>query len=327
MRTDKDNLQILYEDNHLLAVNKRCGDLVQGDRTGDIPLVELAREYIRRKYNKPGNVFCGLPHRIDRPTSGVVLLAKTSKALSRLSEMFRQGSVQKTYHAIVPRRDIPSQGTWRHYLVHDGVRNLSRAFDTPRSGAREAVTHYRVLSRGERYLLLELTIETGRHHQIRCQASHMGLPIKGDLKYGAPRSNPGGGICMPAGWRCGIRCAASNGRSRLLTRTTNPCGRFSLKENPRRKNSRTRDKRGASPYGKHSGRCETATLEKDSDRDSDRYHEKTATNDGTDQRIRYSQDRRRAFQLAYPGTVAGCVAVCGGAAEKTRVRPHPAHRS
>lgn len=167
MRTDKDNLQILYEDNHLLAVNKRCGDLVQGDRTGDVPLVELAREYIRRKYNKPGNVFCGLPHRIDRPTSGVVLLAKTSKALSRLSEMFRQGSVQKTYHAIVLRRDIPSQGTWRHYLVHDGVRNLSRAFDTPRSGAREAVTHYRVLSRGERYLLLELTIETGRHHQIR----------------------------------------------------------------------------------------------------------------------------------------------------------------
>ena len=120
MRTDKDNLQILYEDNHLLAVNKRCGDLVQGDRTGDVPLVELAREYIRRKYNKPGNVFCGLPHRIDRPTSGVVLLAKTSKALSRLSEMFRQGSVQKTYHAIVPRRDIPSQGTWRHYLA--GIR-------------------------------------------------------------------------------------------------------------------------------------------------------------------------------------------------------------
>jgi|GEM_PF-277762 len=198
MRTDKDNLQILYEDNHLLAVNKRCGDLVQGDRTGDEPLVELVREYIRRKYNKPGNVFCGLPHRIDRPTSGVVLLAKTSKALSRLSEMFRQGSVQKTYHAIVPRRDIPSQGTWRHYLVHDGVRNLSRAFDTPRSGAKEAVTHYRVLSRGERYLLLELTIETGRHHQIRCQASHMGLPIKGDLKYGAPRSNPGGGICLHA---------------------------------------------------------------------------------------------------------------------------------
>lgn len=198
MRTDKDNLQILYEDNHLLAVNKRCGDLVQGDRTGDVPLVELVREYIRRKYDKPGNVFCGLPHRIDRPTSGVVLLAKTSKALSRLSEMFRQGSVQKTYHAIVPRRDIPSQGTWRHYLVHDGVRNLSRAFDTPRRGAREAVTHYRVLSRGERYQLLELTIETGRHHQIRCQASHMGLPIKGDLKYGAPRSNPGGGICLHA---------------------------------------------------------------------------------------------------------------------------------
>lgn len=199
MRTTAENIRILYEDNHLLAVDKRSGDIVQGDRTGDVPLVEAVREYIRRRYDKPGNVFCGLAHRIDRPTSGVVLFAKTSKALSRLSQMFRLSQVRKTYHAIVPRRDdVPREGTLRHYLTHDGTRNIARAYDMPRAEAKEAVSHYRVLGRGERYMLMEVTIETGRHHQIRCQLAHIGLPIKGDLKYGSPRSNPGGGICLHA---------------------------------------------------------------------------------------------------------------------------------
>lgn len=199
MHTTKDNIQILYEDNHLLAVSKRPGDIVQGDKTGDVPLVETVREYIREKYRKPGNVFCGLPHRIDRPTSGVVLFAKTSKALSRLSEMFREGQVRKVYHAIVPLKDIPNEGTLRHYLAHDGDKNLSRAYNTPgRENAKEAITHYRVLSRGERYMLLEVEIETGRHHQIRSQLAHIGLPVKGDLKYGAPRSNRNGGIGLHA---------------------------------------------------------------------------------------------------------------------------------
>lgn len=200
MRTTRDNIQIVYEDNHLLAVSKRCGDIVQGDQTGDEPLVEIVREYIREKYAKPGNVFCGLPHRLDRPTSGLVLFAKTSKALVRLSEMFRERRVRKVYHAIVPVRPMPDRGTFRHYLLHDPAKNLSRAYDTPggHSQAKEAVTHYRVLGRGERYMLLELEIETGRHHQIRCQLAHMGLPVKGDLKYGAPRSNPGGGISLHA---------------------------------------------------------------------------------------------------------------------------------
>lgn len=199
MRTTAENLRILYQDNHLLAVDKRSGDIVQGDRTGDEPLVELVREYIRRAYDKPGNVFCGLAHRIDRPTSGVVVFARTSKALSRLSQMFRTSQVHKTYHAIVPRRDdLPKEGTLRHYLTHDGSRNIARAYDAPRPDAKQAVSHYRVLACAERYMLLEVAIETGRHHQIRCQLAHIGLPIKGDLKYGAPRSNPGGGICLHA---------------------------------------------------------------------------------------------------------------------------------
>ena len=196
MRTTKDNIAVLYEDNHIIVVSKRPGDIVQGDKTGDMPLVDIVKEYLREKYSKPGNVFCGLTHRIDRPTSGAVIFAKTSKALSRMAELFRTGGVEKTYHAILPLKDIPDAGTLENYLVRDGRTNRSRAYDTPREGAKRAVLHYAVLSRGKNYMLAQIDLETGRHHQIRCQFSSIGLPLRGDLKYGARRSLPGGGISL-----------------------------------------------------------------------------------------------------------------------------------
>ena len=200
MRTTKDNIAVLYEDNHIIVVSKRPGDIVQGDKTGDMPLVDIVKEYLRKKYSKPGNVFCGLTHRIDRPTSGAVIFAKTSKALSRMAELFRTGGVEKTYHAILPLKDIPDAGTLENYLVRDGRTNRSRADDTPREGAKRAVLHYTVLSRGKNYMLAQVDLETGRHHQIRCQFSSIGLPLRGDLKYGSPRSNQDGSISLHA-WR------------------------------------------------------------------------------------------------------------------------------
>ena len=198
MRTTKDNIAVLYEDNHIIVVSKRPGDIVQGDKTGDMPLVDIVKEYLREKYSKPGNVFCGLTHRIDRPTSGAVIFAKTSKALSRMAELFRTGGVEKTYHAILPLKDIPDAGTLENYLVRDGRTNRSRAYDTPREGAKRAVLHYTVLSRGKNYMLAQVDLETGRHHQIRCQFSSIGLPLRGDLKYGSPRSNQDGSISLHA---------------------------------------------------------------------------------------------------------------------------------
>jgi 23S rRNA pseudouridine1911/1915/1917 synthase len=202
------DIEVLYEDNHIIAVNKRPSDIVQGDRTGDITLADHLRAYLREKYHKSGNVFVGIPHRLDRPTSGVVIFARTDKALERLSALFREGGVKKTYWAMVGERPAADSGELTHWLVRDPVANKSRAVrrpvtdaarpaDTARA-AREARLSYRVLFSLERYTLLEIELLTGRHHQIRAQLAAVGCHIKGDLKYGSPRSNPGGGIHLHA---------------------------------------------------------------------------------------------------------------------------------
>jgi 23S rRNA pseudouridine1911/1915/1917 synthase len=191
-------VEVLYEDNHIIIVNKRAGEIVQGDKTGDVPLVETVKEYIKERYAKPGAVFLGVTHRVDRPVSGVVVFARTSKALARLNDMFRTQQVQKTYWAVV--RELPPQpeATLTHWLVRNERMNKSFAYDSERSGAKRASLTYRVIGKSERYHLLEVHLHTGRHHQIRCQLAHIGSPIVGDLKYGAPRSNPDGSICLHA---------------------------------------------------------------------------------------------------------------------------------
>lgn len=191
-------LSILYEDNHLIAVNKTCRDIVQGDKTGDMPLSEKLKAWLKVKYNKPGNVFVGVTHRLDRPVSGVILFAKTSKALARLNEMFRLGEVRKTYWAIVKNKPAADEGELVHWLVRNEKQNKSYAYDAERPNSKKAILHYRVIARSENYYLLEIDLKTGRHHQIRCQLSKMGCPIKGDLKYGFPRSNRDGGISLHA---------------------------------------------------------------------------------------------------------------------------------
>jgi 23S rRNA pseudouridine1911/1915/1917 synthase len=191
-------LEILYEDNHLIAVNKTCSDLVQGDKTGDEPLPERVKAYLKEKYDKPGNVFCGVTHRLDRPTSGVVLFAKTSKALSRLNDMFRLHQVKKTYWAIVKEQPQQPEATLTHYLIRNEKQNKTYAYDTNRQGAQQAMLSYKILAQSDNYTLLSVDLQTGRHHQIRAQLSHIGSPIKGDLKYGFARSNPDGGISLHA---------------------------------------------------------------------------------------------------------------------------------
>lgn len=192
-------LRILYEDNHLIIVNKQAGDIVQGDKTGDIPLCDLIKEYIKTRDQKPGNVFLGVVHRLDRPVSGVVLFAKTSKALSRMNALFSgHEKVRKTYWAIVGKQPVQAEGTLVHWLTRDEKRNMARAYEREVPGSKRAVLDYKVIARGERYWLLEVTLHTGRHHQIRCQLAKMGCPIKGDLKYGFPRSNPDGSISLHA---------------------------------------------------------------------------------------------------------------------------------
>ena len=188
--------RILYEDNHLLVFSKRPGEIVQGDKTGDEPLAETLKAFIACRDGKPGQVFMGIPHRLDRPVSGIVLLAKTSKALERLGEMFRSGSVHKTYWALCCQKPQPEEGTLTDMLVRNEKQNKSYVSKGP--GAKEARLRYRYLQSTERYHLVEVELLTGRHHQIRCQLSHIGCPIKGDLKYGAPRSNPDGGVCLHA---------------------------------------------------------------------------------------------------------------------------------
>lgn len=191
-------MDILYEDNHIIAVNKTCREIVQGDKTGDMPLSEMLKIWLKEKYNKPGNVFVGVTHRLDRPVSGVVVFAKTSKALARLNEMFRKGEVKKTYWAIVKQRPLEPEGELVNWLVRNEKQNKSYVYDSERIHAKKAILHYRVIARSENYYLLEIDLKTGRHHQIRCQLAHMGCPIKGDLKYGADRSNPDGGISLHA---------------------------------------------------------------------------------------------------------------------------------
>ena len=191
-------LSILYEDNHLIAVNKMPSDIVQSDRTGDETLADRVRQYLRHRYGKPGNVFVGIPHRLDRPTSGAVLFARTDKALARLSALFREGGVRKTYWAVVAERPPADHGSLVHWLRRNPVQNKSYAVDGPGGGAREARLTYRLVLTTERYHLLEIGLETGRHHQIRAQLAAVGCHIKGDLKYGAARSNPGGGIHLHA---------------------------------------------------------------------------------------------------------------------------------
>ncbi|MBN2763668.1 MAG: RluA family pseudouridine synthase [Bacteroidales bacterium] len=191
-------LNILYEDNHIIAVNKSVSDLVQKDITGDLALDDRLKDYIRKKYRKPGKVFLGVVHRIDRPVSGVVLFARTSKALARLNRMFKEGSVKKTSWAIVKNKPPDESGTLINYLMRDASKNKSFCVDVPQSSAKKAVLHYVLISKSDKYFLLEIIIETGRHHQIRCQLAHIGCPIRGDLKYGFPRSNENGGISLHA---------------------------------------------------------------------------------------------------------------------------------
>lgn len=198
-------MHILYEDNHLIIVNKAPGEITQGDKTGDRTLGDEVKDYIKKKYDKPGNVFLGLPHRLDRPTSGVVVLARTSKALERLNAMFRNGKVRKIYHAIVPKVVSPLPGadrdgyaTLRHWLIRNERQNKSYAYSRQVVGSKEAVLDYAIAGQSNNYTLLEVRLHTGRHHQIRCQLATQGLVIKGDLKYGAPRSNPDGSICLHA---------------------------------------------------------------------------------------------------------------------------------
>lgn len=191
-------MTVVYEDNHLIIVNKAASEIVQGDKTGDTPLSETVKRYLKEKYHKPGNVFIGVTHRLDRPVSGLVVLAKTGKALARLNGMFRTGGVRKTYLAIVKNRPPAEEGVLTHYLTRNEKQNRSYASDTEKPGSKRAVLHYRILSRSDNYYLIEVDLKTGRHHQIRCQLARIGCPIKGDLKYGFPRSNPDGSICLHA---------------------------------------------------------------------------------------------------------------------------------
>jgi pseudouridine synthase, rluA family len=189
-------MQVLYEDNHIIVVYKESGEIVQGDKTGDKPLSETIKAWIKEKYAKPGNVFLGVVHRLDRPVSGLVVFAKTSKALSRLNDMFRKGEVKKTYWAMVQTPLAEPEGTLTNWLVRNEKQNKSYAYDHEVPNAKKAILKYKTVGQTEHYTLLEVNLLTGRHHQIRCQLSAIGCPIKGDLKYGARRSNPDGSISL-----------------------------------------------------------------------------------------------------------------------------------
>ena len=190
--------RVLYEDNHLIAVNKLPGELVQGDETGDRTLADDVKTYLKEKYSKPGNVFLGIPHRLDRPTSGIVVYCRTDKALSRMTALFRTSDVKKTYWAIVDRAPERREGELVHYITRNAAQNKSIASSKERPGSKIARLSYRLIASSENYHLLEIDLHTGRHHQIRAQLAAIGIHIKGDLKYGAARSNPDGGICLHA---------------------------------------------------------------------------------------------------------------------------------
>ena len=192
-------MNVIYEDNHILIVAKKAGEIVQGDKTGDTPLSDMAKAYVKEKYHRPGNVFVGVVHRLDRPVSGLVCFARTSKALSRLCAMFASHEqVRKTYWALVCKRPPQDEGTLVNWLTRDTRRNMAKAYDHEVPHSKKAVLDYRLLATTDRSFLLEVNLHTGRHHQIRCQLAHMGCIIKGDLKYGAPRSNPDGSISLHA---------------------------------------------------------------------------------------------------------------------------------
>lgn len=191
-------MEVIYEDNHLIIINKSPGEIVQGDKTGDEPLVETLKHWLKEKYGKPGNVFCGVVHRLDRPVGGLVVFAKTSKALTRLNDMFRNGEVEKTYWALSRNKPEPAEGRLVHFITTTERNNKSYASLTKRSGSKRAVLTYRLLGCSDRYNLIEVKLETGRKHQIRVQLSSIGCPIKGDLKYGDKRSNPDGSISLMA---------------------------------------------------------------------------------------------------------------------------------
>ena len=194
----KHNLNVIYEDNHIIIVNKRAGDIVQGDKTGDQPLSEVVKDYLKDKYNKPGNVYLGVVHRLDRPTTGIVMFSKTSKALPRLNKLFSDKDAKKTYWAIVKNEPPKTQDTLIHWLKKNPKNNKSHAYLKEVNESKKAVLHYKILKKLNTYFLLEIELETGRHHQIRSQLSSIGCPIKGDLKYGFDRSNPDGGISLHA---------------------------------------------------------------------------------------------------------------------------------
>ena len=198
MNSTKDNLQVLFEDNHIIIINKRVGDIVQGDKTGDTPLSEIVKQYIAEKYHKKGNVFLGVVHRLDRPTSGIVIFARTSKALERLNKMLRDKQIQKIYWAIVKNKPSEEKGTLTNYLKKNSKNNKSTVFTRETEGSKKAILHYSIINELDNYMVLKIDLETGRHHQIRAQLSFIKSPIKGDLKYGAKRSNPDGGICLHA---------------------------------------------------------------------------------------------------------------------------------
>jgi 23S rRNA pseudouridine1911/1915/1917 synthase len=192
-------MEVVYEDNHIIIVNKQSGEIVQGDKTGDRPLSDIVKDYIKEKYQKPGEVFLGVVHRLDRPVSGLVVFARTSKALTRLNKMFAEGEVHKTYWAIVPKSPkLEGDGfnTLEHWLVRNEKQNKSYAYNQEKPNSKKAILKYRAIGHSDNYTLLEVNLMTGRHHQIRCQLAAMGSPIKGDLKYGAPRSNPDGSISL-----------------------------------------------------------------------------------------------------------------------------------
>ena len=193
-------MDVIYEDNHIIVVNKTSSEIVQGDKTGDIPLSESLKLWLKEKYGKPGTVFIGVAHRLDRPVSGIVVFAKTSKALTRLNNMFRDGEVKKTYWAIVKSCPKEKEATLTHYLIRNEKQNKSIAYESMKPKSKEATLSYKVIAQSNNYYLLEVDLKTGRHHQIRCQLAKIGSPIKGDLKYGFNRSNPDGGISLHA--RC-----------------------------------------------------------------------------------------------------------------------------
>lgn len=191
-------MQVLYEDNHIIIVSKTVNEIVQGDKTGDTTLIDSVKQYIKVKYNKPGDVFLGLAHRLDRPTSGIVVFARTSKALSRLNAMFRDGEIHKTYWAITANSPKETEGTLENFIKKNEKLNKSFIAPTETKEAKKAILNYRIISKSDRYYLWEINLLTGRHHQIRCQLAAINCPIKGDLKYGYPRSNPDGGLSLHA---------------------------------------------------------------------------------------------------------------------------------